>query len=134
MISDIVADISYFVISLGYVVGLSIVYLQKKFKSKFQSSMKLWPQRGFVHFLWSVGHLELDLDQNIINSFPCMTDIFCRRKLKYVDQILRYFGNRRTHANRHRQKHYLPPEGRQAIIKFCFDEEKIGPVIRQKWP
>ena len=75
-------------------------------------------------YLWSVGHLKSDHDQNWISSSPYIRDFSCQRNLKYVHPFSRYFGNRWTdkqtdrQTNRRSGKQYLPPEGRRAIIKM----------------
>ena len=63
-------------------------------------------KKGFLYMLQSVGHLELDLNQNVISSSPFMRDISCKWKSKYVYRFFRYVGagNRRTDRQTDRQK------------------------------
>ena len=84
--------------------------------------MMLWLKRGFVHLLWSVSNLESYLNQNLISSFPCMMDHFCKRKLNYVYQFLRHFDTSQTHRHTgtptNRQAKTLYPALRQAGDKY----------------
>ena len=76
-ISNNITDI---VISVSYVVGLRESTTKKICKSISQFSTKLWPKRGFCILIGSVSHLESDLNQNLISSFPWTRVHCCKSK------------------------------------------------------
>ena len=63
-IGNNITNIGDIAICLRFVIEVSVFYNRKMCMSISYSSPKIWPKRGFLDLLRSVGHLESNLDQN----------------------------------------------------------------------